>query len=464
MTTQYTTNKAIAYPQNNDTGWGTTLNTGISDIDAALGSTQTMNLQGVSGTVTLVSTFTGAYPANSASYVPLILSLTGVPSAAVTIVVPSAIGGQWIVRNACTGTYASVTIASGGGGSLPIPGAQIRSIFSDGTNISFADSQTASAGSTTQVIYNNAGSLFGSANLTFDGTTLTTNAEAVTNALTVGTTVTAGGIIKSTSGGFTFPDNTNQTSAATVAGIIPSAFSGLKITAATLTVSVTSNYVSLFNGTGFYTAAAPSLTITANTTGANGLDTGSLATNWYSVWVIYNPTTTTVAGLLSLSATSPTLPSGYTFKARVGWVRAASGSALVSTIQYGNSAQYTLTTGQSYPSAATGNTSNTWVSTTISNYIPTTTATIRGIVILGNGAGSTSSYSAASPNNVPNPSGQPSPTSPFWVMAGGGIGSGTVNYAITPFEFSLEASNTIYYASNVGSGSGLSIVGWVDNL
>lgn len=51
------------------------------------------------------------------------------------------------------------------------------------------------------------------------------------------------------------------------------------------------------------------------------LDTGAWASaSWYSVWVISTP-----AGaanwLLSTSATAPALPSGYTFKARVGWIR-----------------------------------------------------------------------------------------------------------------------------------------------
>ena len=56
-------------------------------------------------------------------------------------------------------------------------------------------------GSTTQVQYNNAGALAGSANLTFDGTTLTANALTLTNKLTVangGTglaTTTAYGVI-----------------------------------------------------------------------------------------------------------------------------------------------------------------------------------------------------------------------------------------------------------------------------
>jgi hypothetical protein len=61
------------------------------------------------------------------------------------------------------------------------------------------------------------------------------------------------------------------------------------------------------------------LTIDITASGANGLDTGSeAASTWYYVWIIYNPTTDTVAGLFSLSSTSPTLPSGYTKKRRVG--------------------------------------------------------------------------------------------------------------------------------------------------
>jgi hypothetical protein len=51
--------------------------------------------------------------------------------------------------------------------------------------------------------------------------------------------------------------------------------------------------------------------------GANGLDTGAeAATTWYYGWVIAKEDGT-VAGLLSTSATAPTMPSGYTYKALV---------------------------------------------------------------------------------------------------------------------------------------------------
>lgn len=64
------------------------------------------------------------------------------------------------------------------------------------------------------------------------------------------------------------------------------------------------------------------LTVNITASGANGLDTGSeAALTWYYVYVIYNPTTDTTAGLLSASATSPTLPSGYTYSGLVGSIR-----------------------------------------------------------------------------------------------------------------------------------------------
>lgn len=69
------------------------------------------------------------------------------------------------------------------------------------------------------------------------------------------------------------------------------------------------------------------LTAAITSSGANGLDTGTEApSTWYYVYAIYNPSTKTMASLLSTSASSPTMPSGYTYKRRVGAVRNTSGS------------------------------------------------------------------------------------------------------------------------------------------
>ncbi|MDG9784626.1 hypothetical protein [Metapseudomonas otitidis] len=70
----------------------------------------------------------------------------------------------------------------------------------------------------------------------------------------------------------------------------------------------------------YLTVRNVSLSINTAATGANGLDTGSLTgSTWYSLWIISNGSTT--AGLISLSATSPTMPSGYTYRALVGYIR-----------------------------------------------------------------------------------------------------------------------------------------------
>lgn len=70
-----------------------------------------------------------------------------------------------------------------------------------------------------------------------------------------------------------------------------------------------------------YIEASSTITVSGSSSGANGLDTGSIAAStWYCAFVVYNPTSQTTAGLFSLSKTSPTLPSGYTKKRFIGYI------------------------------------------------------------------------------------------------------------------------------------------------
>lgn len=68
-----------------------------------------------------------------------------------------------------------------------------------------------------------------------------------------------------------------------------------------------------------------------------GLDAGSKANStWYYLHAIYNPTTLVSDYLLSASATSPTLPSGFTHRRRVGAVLTDSGGSIRAFTQVGN--------------------------------------------------------------------------------------------------------------------------------
>lgn len=61
---------------------------------------------------------------------------------------------------------------------------------------------------------------------------------------------------------------------------------------------------------------------------AGGLDTGSVAADtWYYIWLIKKDSDGTIDALFSLSATTPTMPSGYTYKRRVRGAILTNGSA-----------------------------------------------------------------------------------------------------------------------------------------
>jgi hypothetical protein len=78
-------------------------------------------------------------------------------------------------------------------------------------------------------------------------------------------------------------------------------------------------------------------TIDCGVTGANGLDTGALASStWYHVFAIGKATDGTTAFLASTSLASPTLPGGYTLKRRIGSFKTDGSSHILSFHQYGD--------------------------------------------------------------------------------------------------------------------------------
>ena len=159
-----TTNKSLEQPASNSSAWDVPLNANFGVIDASLGSTTSINVTSVGGApVTLTAT----------QYQSLIVKFSGTLSNNVRYNLPSGVGGQWTVYNNTSGAY-SVTFGSlGGGTTIAITQGAKAILTCDGTNVFYADdSRTSAGGSNTQVQYNNSGAFAGSANLTFDGSSL----------------------------------------------------------------------------------------------------------------------------------------------------------------------------------------------------------------------------------------------------------------------------------------------------
>lgn len=253
-------------------------------------------------------------------------------------------------------------------------------------------------------------------------------------------------VAPSTSGNVLVSDGTTWNSTP-FAGPVIGAYSGLKVvTTTTTSLTVTANYLVLGAATGSYTASTVSATVQTSVSGAGGLDTGTIANNtWYSVWIIYNGST--VSGLLSTSATTPTLPSGYTYKARVGWVRYAT-AALQASIQYGRRAQYVLSSGGQIVIGS--GTAAQWTAIATGAYVPSTASIIQ-VTVLGQTQVSTI---GVSPNN--------SSTSANLGSYGYVVSPNSAAYAGISASILLESTNIYWYST--GASNQVFVQGWEDNL
>jgi hypothetical protein len=180
--------------------------------------------------------------------------------------------------------------------------------------------------------------------------TAPTNGMIVQGNVGIGTTtasnpVVANGVVQSLSGGFKFPDGTTQTTAATGggSGAVPPGFSALNVVwNSNTTFTISANTLTVNNSTPASTLlTSVSQQCNSATSGAGGLDTGTLAAStWYYDYVIYG--TSGTACLFSTSSSSPTLPSGYTYYARTGAVDTDASKHFVGFSQYGRHWQYSV--------------------------------------------------------------------------------------------------------------------------
>jgi len=180
MATSYTSLLGLALPATGELSgtWGDTVNNYISNyVDAAVAGALT-----VTADTTLTKTTGASLGATSSQYAIIIASPA---SAAITITAPAA-SKTYVVINT-SATY-SVTFKATGQTGVTIAVSEKCTVAFNGTDfvkVASTAFATSPGGTNTQVQYNNSGAFAGSANLTFNGTTLTANTLNLTNALGV---------------------------------------------------------------------------------------------------------------------------------------------------------------------------------------------------------------------------------------------------------------------------------------
>jgi len=152
--------------------WGDTVNNAISQIvDVAVAGTQTISAD---ADITLTLT-TGTYAstgltANSSQYAVLLWTAGGTATRTITVPAQSK---TYVVINKTSSTQ-SITVKAATGTGVTVAAGTRAIIAWDGVNFVNVGGGSA-AGSNTQVQFNSSGAFGASANLTFDGTTLTAN-------------------------------------------------------------------------------------------------------------------------------------------------------------------------------------------------------------------------------------------------------------------------------------------------
>jgi len=260
-------------------------------------------------------------------------------------------------------------------------------------------------------------------------------------------------------------DGTNyQVAAVSTPASVQGMFKNLIVSASgsAAAISASCDEIVVGDGVTYQTLRSVNLSIAGTSNGAGGLDTGTLAAStWYSIWVIRNNSTGTAAGLMSLSATAPTMPSGYTHKARIGWIRTDSTANKypLSFIQYGRQVQYKVVSGSNvtaYPAMASGVAGSiatpTWVSVSVSTFIPTTASAIKINLTALN------STACAAPNNAFGAYSSATNPPPLSSSNAGSTSTNHSGNASLPLE-----GTSVYWASN-GSPGLMQCLGWEDTI
>ena len=256
----------------------------------------------------------------------------------------------------------------------------------------------------------------------------------------------------------------NGTTAQLVSGGINAAVAGNGVggTRRNLNINVTGNAtiagtaselvldnVTLANAPQRITAAT--FAINTGTTGAGGIDVGTVAANQpYDLYVGFNPSGGgTVAAWLTIEGTATTPPSGYSFFQKVGWVVTDGSSHLKVTKQVNDEGWYVVGSGGALPQLASGIAGNvstpTWVAKALAGLVPVAAISAAFICF---GTQSNVLMLLAPNGNYPRQD-----------ASGGFIESSGISQEV---EIYLE-SGSVYYASN-DSGAWVAVYRWKLNI
>jgi len=180
-----------------------------------------------------------------------------------------------------------------------------------------------------------------------------------------------------------FSNATHSHSSNATGGIITASIRDISrnlaiINASEKTVTITADEVILQDGNGAaLRVSSVNETVDITNSGAYGLDVApELANTWFYIWIIGN--STSHAGLISNSATAPTLPSGYAYKGLLGAVYNDASSNFNAFSQVNGRVQRNFATISTAIIDHTDCGSASWASNDISAYVPSTVKSIYG--------------------------------------------------------------------------------------
>lgn len=221
----------------------------------------------------------------------------------------------------------------------------------------------------------------------------------------------------------------------------------------------------------FNIVVSSTLTVDNTVSGINGLDTGSVsADTWYTIWVIADTTgSNAVAGLMSLSEFTPTLPGTHDVQRRVGWARTDSTSDFYKAF-YGQSgfARVALwDVSETLLEVLTDGSATVYTIVDCSEFIPPVTGGLAGYTNMNHFGSDPQDFVTLAPTNlVPDLVGLSPVSNPRANRCFGGSNStgGQTGSTFSFITFSDDQGEILYGNSSSTEDSDIWIIGYVDDV